>query len=149
MWLGNKRERGTQLGLNVTFQTVSSESASSFASHRENVTWVNISVKWQVAPQLRLIFRVAAIITLSRCGPRFAAGSLQQWGWEQRPTSLLWIEIKWLSTGQWQPSELGHLETKVLSQYVHTFPESTHMLCRCKSHGDHFWYITLACNPKI
>lgn len=44
------------------------------------------------------------------------------------PARSLWIEIKWLSTGQWQPSELLHWETRALSQRVHAFPASTRVL---------------------
>lgn len=40
----------------------------------------------------------------------------------------LWIEIKWLSTGQSQPGELLHWRNgRLLSQRVHAYPTHLHM----------------------
>lgn len=56
----------------------------------------------KTASQLRLMFGVAVIITLSRCGPHFVACVLEQRGWEERSTGCL-LTLNWNEVTQHRP----------------------------------------------
>lgn len=100
---GSKSQRGTRLGFNMTFQTVSSKSASSSTSHQENVTWVDLGWMTKHHHNYPRCCTRLRLLPCRRCGPHFAAGVLEQHSREERPTGCL-LTLNWNKVTQHWPT---------------------------------------------